>query len=619
MGRKIDRQALLEAVNECAGLSAAQKEDLRQLLTEQKKYGLVWEDKPEQAYAQLRNIIPVMMEDKSKAIINSAASPNHVIIEGDNLHALTNLAYTHAGKIDVIYIDPPYNTGNKDFVYNDRFVDKNDGFRHSEWLSFMEKRLKLAKQLLSNKGVIFISIDENEVAPLRMLGDGVFGEENFVGQWNWFKSATPPALSKKIKRTVEYILSWKSQLNDYRFQGAKKVSKSNDPFTKPQNTFKTLLFKTGSITCPQQPNGIIPKGTYGTAKFPNELLDDLVVVNGKNANDVRFKNRFIWVQETLDKNINEGLYIELSKKGVLSYKRTEYSPEVPPNFIDSSVGVDTTENAGRYLQDMFENKVVFDYPKPVSLIKYIVNFMPYKDAIILDFFAGSGTTLHATMQLNAEDGGHRQCILVTNNENGICENVTYPRNKKVIEGYRTPKGEWVEGLKDNNLRYFRMDTDSVRRDGQRRSREQLATKMVDMLRLKHNIYTPLDHVGTLPTNPPTTRYYQDGGRGLLILMEPGRIGAFVAAIKEMEIERIYVYVYSDGVYGYEAEFAALGDKVEVNALPTPFLNVFKRVAPPKSDNPIPTPNRELTEQEAAQSIDDYKDTDNDDTYIENND
>lgn len=602
MGRKIDRQALLEAVNQCAGLSAAQKEDLRQLLTEQKKYGLVWEDKPEQAYAQLRDIIPVMMEDKSKAIINCAASPNHVIIEGDNLHALTNLAYTHAGKIDVIYIDPPYNTGNKDFVYNDRFVDKNDGFRHSEWLSFMEKRLKLAKQLLSDKGVIFISIDDNEQAQLKMLCNDIFGEGNFVCDFIWKSKSGGANDSRYVAVDHEYILCYGknvSFLSKFMDDEAEVTTSYNRKDKKGYYSLDRLDKQ--SIRYSDSLNYEII-GPDGRAYWP------------KHKDPANPNATWRWSKEHVKTNYKDLVFLN----GNIYTKNYKKESSIARSILyEDRFGRTRTGKTDFFA--IMKNNDLFSSPKPIKLLRFLMNITSNNCATVLDFFAGSGTTLDATMKLNAEDGGHRQCILVTNNENGICENVTYPRNKKVIEGYRTPKGEWVEGLKNNNLRYFRMDTDSVRRDGQRRSREQLATKMVDMLRLKHNIYTPHDLVGTLPTNPPTTRYYQDGGRGLLILMEPGRIGAFVAAIKEMEIERIYVYVYSDGVYGYEAEFAALGDKVEVNALPTPFLNVFKRVAPPKSDNPIPTPNRELTEQEAAQSIDDYKDTDNDDTYIENND
>lgn len=366
-----ERHNLIGRIKTVEGLTDDERSALLGLLRESKTYGLVWEDKPEEVEERLCNELPVLVEDKSKAITDSGSdAPNHILIEGDNLEALTTLAYTHAGKIDVIYIDPPYNTGNKDFIYNDDYVDSDNDFKHSMWLSFMSKRLKIAKRLLSDNGVIFISIDENEVASLRLLGDEIFLPKNFVGQWNWFKSATPPALSKKVKRTIEYVLCWQSSNNEDTFRGVQKVSKSNDPFTKPQNTFKVLTFAANSITC-SQPSGIIKAGVYGTEKFPNELLDDIVIVNGKNSNPVRFKNRFIWVQETLDENIRQGLYIELSKKGVLSYKRSNYNREVPPNFIDSSVGVDTTENAGRLLLEIFNNQKLFDYPKPVSLITMI--------------------------------------------------------------------------------------------------------------------------------------------------------------------------------------------------------------------------------------------------------
>ena len=363
-----DRNKLIDRIKTLEGLTDDERSALLGLLNETKTYGLVWEDKPEEVEERLRTELPVLKEVKSRAIISdNADAPNHILIEGDNLEALTTLAYTHEGKIDVIYIDPPYNTGNKDFIYNDSYVDSEDTYRHSKWLSFMSRRLRIAKKLLSYSGVIFISIDENEIAPLRILGDEIFSAKNFVGQWNWFKSATPPALSKKVKRTIEYVLCWKSTNNDDTFRGVQKVSKSNDPFTKPQNTFKVLTFPANSITCAQS-SGVIKAGIYGTEKFPNELLDDLIIVNGKNSNPVRFNNRFIWIQDTLNENINEGLYIELSKKGVLSYKRGNYNREVPPNLIDSSVGVDTTENAGRLLLEIFNNQKLFDYPKPISLI-----------------------------------------------------------------------------------------------------------------------------------------------------------------------------------------------------------------------------------------------------------
>ena len=179
----MNKYELAKKINELEGLTNDEKSELIKLLRSQKKYGLVWEDKPEDAEQRMVNEQPVLVEVPERAILSDdAEAPNHILIEGDNLETLTALSYTHAGKIDVIYIDPPYNTGNKDFIYNDSFVDKEDGYRHSKWLTFMNKRLKIAKNLLSDKGVIFISIDDNEQAPLKMLCDEVFGNINLCGQ-----------------------------------------------------------------------------------------------------------------------------------------------------------------------------------------------------------------------------------------------------------------------------------------------------------------------------------------------------------------------------------------------------------------------------------------------------
>ena len=176
----MDKELLIAKIKELSGLTNDEKADLLGLLRSHKKYGLVWEDKPEDVVLNLKENQPILTEVKEKAIISdNTDAPNHILIEGDNLEALTALSYTHEGKIDVIYIDPPYNTGNKDFIYNDSYVDSEDSYRHSKWLSFMHKRLKIAKQLLSDKGVIFISIDDNEQANLKLLCDEVFGSENF--------------------------------------------------------------------------------------------------------------------------------------------------------------------------------------------------------------------------------------------------------------------------------------------------------------------------------------------------------------------------------------------------------------------------------------------------------
>ncbi|MDI9363394.1 MAG: site-specific DNA-methyltransferase [Flavobacterium sp.] len=357
----------------------------------------------------------------------------NLYIEGDNLEVLKLLQESYLGKVKMIYIDPPYNTGN-DFVYKDKFTQdkaeyeqenaikdeynqrlqtnpETSGRYHSDWLTMMYPRLKLARNLLTDDGVIFISIDDNEVHNLRKICDEVFGEGNFLGQWNWFKSATPPNLSKKIKKNIEYILAFQKGNNDEIFTGIKKTSSSDDGITKPQNTIKELLFPIGTINTTLE-NGIYQIGVYGTEKYPNELMNELIVENGKNANEVTFKNRFTWTQPKLNEELQNNTTINLSKNLVLSIKKADYRPEVPPNLIDKNVNVDTTENAGRDLHELLGGNKIFDYPKPISLIKYLLNFCDNKEAIILDFFSGSATTAHAVMQLNAEDGGNRNFIMV---------------------------------------------------------------------------------------------------------------------------------------------------------------------------------------------------------------
>lgn len=380
----------------------------------------------------------------------------NMIIHGDNLEALKALLPKYEGRIKCIYIDPPYNTGNENWVYNDNVNDprikkwlgevvgkeSDDLSRHDKWLCMMYPRLVLLKQLLSYYGVIFISIDDNELSNLKIICDEVFGSGNYVGIWHWYKSQTPPNLSHKIKKNLEYVLCYQNHKDNSIFVGCKKSSKSDDPLTKPQNIIKELSFPKGSINFKGISDGIVKPGIYGTNKFPNELLDSIFVKDGKNNNVVRFRNRFIWVQETLERYLSEGTTINCSKQLVLSYKKAEYSPEVPPNLIDESVGVETTENAGRLLSQIFDNKSVFPFPKHPSLIRYVIGFLNEPNAIILDSFAGSGTTAQAVLEMNKQDGGNRKFILCEMCD--YAENVTAERVRRVMNGYGEGKNK-VEG------------------------------------------------------------------------------------------------------------------------------------------------------------------------------
>lgn len=342
---------------------------------------------------------------------------DNLIIKGNNLLALHSLKKQFGGKIKLIYIDPPYNTGNDGFKYNDRF-------NHSSWLTFMKNRLEIAKTLLKDDGVIFVSIDDNEQAYLKVLMDEIFGRENFIGQWSWFKSATPPNLSLKIKKNLEYILCYEKKRNNSRYKGIKKESSSDDPFTKPQNTFKQLKFPPNSINFKIK-YGEIKAGTYGTDKYPNKLLNDLIIKDYKNKNEAIFENRFIWTQEKLNEELEKNTVVNCSKSIVLSYKKQDYEPEVPPNLIDEKVYVSTTEEAGKDLIKLF-SKEVFKYPKSESLIKYLIEMVTQPSDIVLDFHLGSGTTAAVAHKMGRQYIGIEQMDYI--------ETVVVERLKKVLAG-----------------------------------------------------------------------------------------------------------------------------------------------------------------------------------------
>ncbi len=430
------------------------EKQIARLQTEIKKnsetqYGLRWMDVPEAFEAEAENAIPTLEEVPDKAISNDDGKPTHILIEGDNFHALTCLNYTHKGTIDVIYIDPPYNTGSDGFVYKDkRVLDKfPDGttvptdhpLRHSYWLSFMHKRLELAKNLLSERGVIFISIDDNEQANLKLLCDQVFGEKN-VEQYIWClqdksESSFVKTAGLTVRKEHEYIVAcfinnntrFKKYKGEREFAASIKENPDNDP--------RGPWFS-GNISR----NGI--KSTTGSKYY--------TIVNPAGES---FTRNWTLTKDEYEEALRDNrIYFA---KGGAGVPRIKIFPTSNTELIQSSLFTDvhTSITGKNELKSIFE-EAPFQFPKPTTLISRLLQITTEKRSTILDFFAGSGTTMHATMQLNEEDGGHRQCILVQQNENNICEAVTYERNKRVMQGYTNAKGEAVAGL-GNSMKYYR--------------------------------------------------------------------------------------------------------------------------------------------------------------------
>jgi len=545
------------------GLTEDEKSALLGLLHEQKKYGLVWEDKPEDVEQKLEDELPVLKEVKERAIISDDPSaPNHILIEGDNLHALTALTYTHQGKIDVIYIDPPYNTGNKDFIYNDSFVDKEDGYRHSKWLSFMSKRLEISKQLLSEKGVIFISIDDNEQAQLKLLCDQVFGENNFLSDIIWQHSIQPKGYLGSFSVHHNYTLAYKKTEN-FILGNLERTEEDNKAYKNPD----------------KDPRGKWRSGDVRNALYRPNLMYDIITPSGNTIHAP--EKGWRWSQETISEKIKTGeIIFNSDETNIIRKIYLETVDGRCPETIWFGKDVGTTREANSELKEIFDSKAPFDTPKPTRLVKRIITLANSQNAIILDFFAGSGTTLHSTMKLNDEDGGRRQCILVTNNENNICEKVTYLRNKKVIQGYTTPRGEDVEGLKNNTLRYYR--TDFVPREQTNKNKRALMAAATDLLCIKNDVYTEQNTFGGRKLKPNAARYFDNGKTQMLLIYNELAVEAFASMLKEMEVEgKIKIYVFSNNRYAYNDNFENVLDKVELCALPAAIYDAYKKVLKPQ--------------------------------------
>ena len=556
----MNKADLARKIQALEGLSNEEKTSLLELVRGHKKYGLVWEDKPEDIEEHLREDLPVLVErsdDKVHPIISdNPDAPNHLIIEGDNLAALTELSYTHAGKVDVIYIDPPYNTGNNDFVYNDSYVDNEDSYRHSKWLSFISRRLRIAKKLLSDNGLIFISIDDNEQSNLKLLCDEIFGASNFVSNFLWRKkSTTSNVRGAEISSLCDYNLCYKKTFAAKIKPRIKSKEDRNFPFHDELGNYRTTVIEKKDAGAYQRESMKFP--ILGHTPRPGKRWQ----IGEQKARELERLGRFIY----------DGEKIVLK---VYDFEQADTTSAQPNLLLEHG----TTDNSARLVNnEILGVPELFSNPKPVELISHFVNIGGNQQSYILDFFAGSGTTLHAVMQLNAEDGGKRTCILCTNNENGICENVTYERNKRVIEGYTKPNGEEVAGLTDNNLRYYR--TEFLPRERSVKNMRELVHASTGLLCIKNDLYTEAPFGGR-KMNPKYARYFENNGKRMLVIYEEQAIPFIADIIKTMpEGEKIKVYVFSHGSYAYEDEFAEVLDRVRLCALPQAIYDAYQKVLP----------------------------------------
>lgn len=490
-----------------------------------KKYGLVWEQHEEEVDVKMRTHIPVFTEDKSREIVAKPDSTDYnFLLEGDNLHSLKLLEKTHRGKIDVIYIDPPYNTGNKDFVYDDHIVVKEDGYRHSKWLSFMEARLNIAHRLLSEKGTIFISIDDNEFAQLKLLCDEIFNEDCFVADVAWQRAYSPRNDSKGISNEKEHILVY-SKKNEWSPKKLPRTEKMDSKYKNPDNdvapwrtsdafapdgaSHQGMVYAiqhpfTGKMIYPysgahwplRQSDMLAAMREWGEYELRD--LDDAAeraAVCGIDVSEVRAGVMGIVLTTSLDEAAKHAQEIYdrgkwpkffFTNKGKGGIARKTYLSNTTGRVVTnlwqySETG--HTDEAKKEIKTIFDGEKPFDTPKPTRLLNRILHIASDSDSIILDFFAGSGTTGHAVLFKNAEDGGNRHFILCTNNENKICEEVTYQRLKTVITGKHADGSDYSDGI-PANLMYYK--TDFVAKESEELS-DELLEHIAEMIQLEYGV------------------------------------------------------------------------------------------------------------------------------------
>lgn len=564
------------------------------------KYGLRWIDVPEAFEKESENKIPILEEVKENAIKNDDGKPTHILIEGDNYHALKCLNYTHKGKIDVIYIDPPYNTGSDGFTYKDkRFLNqypdgttipKEHPLRHSTWLSFMSKRLEIAKNLLSEKGVIFISIDDNEQANLKLLCDEIFGEIQYVATFQRLttKSGKTPltfmtshdSIICYARKDLDIFVGTSFEDESYKFEDEYLESRGKYNLKQPLdcnsiNYSKSLDYEIEYNGIKYYPGTDYKKflerknGKYLQKDYAWRWSKDLFEFGLKNGWIV-FKNGRIYTKGYLNATIEniDGQYKVIyrektRKRSTIDFINNDYSNDI----------------AKKQLQVLNIN-LKFDYPKPINLISDLIETHFSKKATILDFFAGSGTTLHATMKLNSEDGGKRQCILVQQKEkdNNICQNITYERNRRVMQGYTNSKGEKIAGL-GNSLKYYRTAFVGENKAEYATDKDKIALskKAGCLLSMAEN---------TLEEYVSTDRYQIFGDdknlfTGIYFSANADKVHEFAAKLEQLRnlsslnMVSSYFFTSSDGSE-FADEFKSLKN-IKIKSIPEPILEIYRRL------------------------------------------
>jgi len=530
-------------------------------LKEPKKYGLVWEEKTEEVVEICKKKLPIVKEVKNKEIITNKNKPVNLLIEGDNYHALSVLNYTHKGKIDVIYIDPPYNTGAKDWKYNNDYVDINDQWRHSKWLNMMSKRLKLSKSLLKNDGVLICAIDDNEFYHLGCLLEDIFNNweihcitivhnprgiqgNNFSYTHEYayfvFRKGLKVIGSKQREEVLE------EELRDHGGESLR---------TDARNCFYPILVKNNQIVG----FGDVPDKKFHPKSKNVKQKNDIIEVWPIDSKCV--ERKWVFALKTINK-IKDKLFVKEKKNGEIDIFRRKDTQRPRTVWIGQ-----------KYDASTFGSKIVngltgtsFPFPKSIYNTKDCLECVikERKNAIVLDYFAGSGTTGHAVLILNKEDGGNRKFILCTNNENGIAEKVCLPRIRNVIKGNKYYPD--ITGI-SANLKYFK--TDFVDAEPTDKNKKKLTDQAIEMLCIKEGTFE-------LVLDQKDFKIFKKGNHYTGIIFDQLAIPEFKKAINGMKGKfSIYIFTLSDETF--DEEFTDVKQRIKLSPIPETILRVYRRI------------------------------------------
>lgn len=584
---------------------------------ENKKYGLIWdkEREPEQVVLDCQNNLPILKEVKDKHI-KTDNSDDNILIEGDNYHALSVLNYTHENKIDVIYIDPPYNTGENDFKYNDKFVEEEDKYRHSKWLNFMEKRLILASKILNDTGVIIIHIDEHEIHNLQLLLSKIFGEKNNLGTIVWNKK-NPKGDSQGVSVMHESVLCFaKNKEKFLKLENPLKRAKPNAQ--KILKKASQLYKKLNKTLIPDEVKEVIKPFNYDKDVLNDfKVTYDLELINKEFQNwlsrqdfsggekaykfidDYGIVYRGVSMAWPNKKKAPDDYFIPLThpitnKPCPIPARGWRNPPATMQTLLDNNMilfGKDESKQPERkYLleENMFENttslfenassdddffkdlNIEFPYPKPVEVAKYFLSVIHPNPKIICDFVAGSGTTGQAVLELNQTSEFQRQFILCTNDENGICSNVLYPRIKHIINGYTKRDANSVSGL-NSNLKYYKSEL-LPKSKSHFQTKINLVNECTEMLCIKENIYN-------LETEKEDFKIFSsnDSRRYLAVYYntEDDSLNDFLDELKNIKEEKI-VYIFSETEELDQTIFKGIKN-CKSRPIPQKILNIYHQL------------------------------------------